>query len=122
MSSARGQRIEASCKTIWGDAYDYDLDIETDDYITYICFVKKDFGDSLGPPLIMTNVCNSDNAAWAELDRMLELWARVVRRGTPMTKEESLEFAGGPRGKHRQLVSKFMDESEKRERAEQKSA
>jgi hypothetical protein len=45
---------------------------------------------------------------------MLELWAKQVKRGTPMTKDERLEVFGGPKGKHRKLLSKFMDEREKR--------
>jgi hypothetical protein len=32
MSSERGQHIEANCKIIWGDD-DYDLEIDTDDYL-----------------------------------------------------------------------------------------
>lgn len=35
MASAQGQRIQASCEIIWGTG-DYDIDIETDDWISYI--------------------------------------------------------------------------------------
>lgn len=73
MSSAQGQCIEANCKIIWGDDSEYDLNIETDDEINYACHVKKDFRDSFGPPLTMTSVCRSSEAAWAELDSMLAL-------------------------------------------------
>src|SRR5271156_4866994 len=83
MSSAQGQRIEANCMIIWGNDCEYDLDIETDDYVNYMCYVKKDFGDSFGPPLMISSLCRSSEAAWAELDRMLELWAKQVKRGTP---------------------------------------
>lgn len=115
MSSARGQRIEANCKTIWGSDSEYDLELETDDYITYICFVRKDFGDHFGPPLTMTDVCPSDETAWAELDRMLELWAKQVKRGTPMTRDEELSIFGGRNGQHTRILSQFIDEFEKRE-------
>ena len=64
--SPRGQRIQASCKIIWGDHY-YDLDLETDDYEYYSVVVKKDFGDSFGPPLTMTPFCHGQEAAWTEL-------------------------------------------------------
>ncbi|KAF2253354.1 hypothetical protein BU26DRAFT_515722 [Trematosphaeria pertusa] len=117
MSSARGQRIEANCKIIWGADCEYDLDNETDDYVHYMAHVKKDFGVSFGPPLAMTGLCGSSEAALAELDRMLELWAKQVKRGTPMTKDERLEIFGGPKGKHKKILSKFIDEFEKRERA-----
>jgi len=114
LSPARGQRIKANCKIIWGNDCEYDLEIDTDDYLNYMCHVKRDLGDSYGPPLTMTSLCYSSEAAWAELDRMLELWAKQVKRGTPMTKDERLEVFGGPKGKHRKLLSKFMDEREKR--------
>jgi len=116
MSSARGQRIQANCKIIWGN-YEYDLEIETDDYVDYMCHVKKDFGDSFGSPLTMTSLCPSEEAAWVELDRMLELWAKQVKRRTPMTKDERLEIFGGYRGKHKKVLSGFIDVFEKREGA-----
>ena len=115
MSSYRGQRIEANCKIIWGNTCEYDLDIETDDFVNYACVVKKDFGISFGPPLTMTSLCPSEESAWAELDRMLRLWAIQVQRGTPMTKHESLEIFGGSRGEHRYILSKVIDYREKRE-------
>jgi hypothetical protein len=95
MSSTQGRRIEQNCKIIWGNDCEYDLSIETDDYVNYICYVKKDFGSSFGPPLTMTSVCPSDEAAWAELDKKLKLWANQVARRTPMTKGEKLEIFGG---------------------------
>jgi hypothetical protein len=117
MSSTRGQRIEANCKIIWGNDCEYDLDMETDDYVNYMCHVKKDFGVSFGPPLMITSLCRSSEAAWAELDRMLELWAKQIKRGTPMTKDEKLEVFGGPKGEHKKLLSEFIDAFEKREGA-----
>ena len=113
MSSPRGQRVEANCKIIWGDDSDYDLEIETDDHSEYAWLVRKDFGTSFGPPLTMTNYYPSVEAAWTELDRMLSLLAKQVQRGTPMTKQESLEIFGGSRGEHRNILSKFMDYKEK---------
>jgi len=53
----------------------------------------------------MTGLCRSSEAACAELDRMLELWAKQVKRGTPMTKDEKLEVFGGPKGEHKNLLS-----------------
>ncbi|KAF2093975.1 hypothetical protein NA57DRAFT_80980 [Rhizodiscina lignyota] len=115
MASTQGQRIEANCKTIWGNDCEYDLDIETDDYVNYTCHVKKDFGTSFGPPLAITSLCYSSEAACAELDKMLELWANQVKRGTPMTRDESLEIFGGSKGEHKNLLSKVMDAFEKNE-------
>lgn len=89
MSSIRGQRIQANCKIIWGNDSDYELDVENYDWVNYAGVVKKDFGDCFGPPLTMTTLCCSSEAAWNELDRMLRFWAAQVQRGTPMTKDES---------------------------------
>lgn len=90
MSDAWYQRMQANCKIIWGnDCEYYDLDEETHDDIHYACLVKKDFGTSLGPPLTMTTFCNSSEAAWTELEEMLELWANQVQltRGTPIVRQ-----------------------------------
>lgn len=113
MSSARGQRIEENCKIIWGSDCEYDLDIETDDYEHYACLVKKDFGHSFGPPLTITSCCDSDEAAWEELDRMLRLMAAQVKRGTPMSEEERLQIFGGSTGQHRWLLKRVTDAIEK---------
>lgn len=117
MSSIQGQRIQENCKTIWGSHNDYELSIETDDYMNYICYVKVDYGLYFGPPVISTSLCPSSEAAWAELDRLLGVWAKQVTRGTPMTRDEHLEIFGGWRGQHKEILSTFMDEAEKREGA-----
>ncbi|OCL06348.1 hypothetical protein AOQ84DRAFT_390256 [Glonium stellatum] len=109
MSKALGDRIEANCKIIWGNDSEYDIDTETDDYVNYLCCVRKDFGTKFGPPLTITDVCGSSEAAWAELDRMLRLWANVVKRGTPMTKDEKLEIFSGPEGDRTGLLSRSID-------------
>ena len=113
MVSDQVKRIEANCKIIWGNECEYDLDIETDDYVNYTCHVKRDFGTSFGPPLTITSVCRSSEAAWAELDRMLKLWAKQVKRGTPMTRDERLEIFGGPKGEYKNLLSELLDRFEK---------
>jgi hypothetical protein len=97
MSFAQGQIIQANCKIIRDDA-DYDLDVETDDWVTYLCIVKKDFGSHFGPPLTMTGICNSEEQAWRELEKMLDVWARQVQSRQPMTKAQALEIFGGPNG------------------------
>ncbi|KAG4442225.1 hypothetical protein IFR05_002274 [Cadophora sp. M221] len=85
MTDAQGARIQANCKIIWGDG-DYDLDLETDDWVEYACAVKRDYGTSFGPLLTMTGLCHSAEQAWGELDRMLGVWARQMQSGQPMTK------------------------------------
>jgi hypothetical protein len=115
MVSARGQRIEANCKIIWGSDSDYDLEIETDDWEFYSCHVRKDFGDSYGAPLTMTSLCPSSEAAWNELDRMLALLAKQDVHGTPTTKNENLEIFGGRKGQFKNTLSRFIDEKELRE-------
>jgi hypothetical protein len=84
--SSQGKRIEANCKIIWGEYHDYDLSIDTNDYVLYDCYVRKDFGTSFGPPLTMASASGSREKALNELDRILGLWAAQVKRGTPMTK------------------------------------
>lgn len=113
MSSVRGQRIQTNCEIIWGNA-DYDLDIETDDWETYACVVKKDFGSHFGPPLTMTGICNSEEQAWRELDRMLDVWARQIQNGQPMTKAQTLEIFGGPNGRNTFSLEKLLDEVAKK--------
>lgn len=113
MPSDLGQRIQASCEIIWGKG-DYDIDIETDDWTTYWAIVKRDFGTSFGPPLTMTGICDSSDHAWRELDRMLRVWARQVLSGQPMTKDQSLEIFGGPRGQNKAILELFLDELSKR--------
>jgi hypothetical protein len=108
--------MENNCKIIWGNDCDYDFDAETDDWVNYSCIVKKDFGLSLGPPLTMTGLRPSAEAAFAELDRMLELWAKQIKRGTPMTKDESLNIFGGSKGEYTHVLSQFHEMLEKRER------
>jgi hypothetical protein len=117
MSSTQGQRIQTNCKIIWGDA-DYDLDLETDDWVAFVCVVKKDLGSHFGPPLTMTGLCNSKEQAWKELDRMLDVWARQVQSGQSMTKAQSLEIFGGPNGRNRFVLEKFLDEAKKRGRTD----
>ncbi|RFU32614.1 hypothetical protein B7463_g3747, partial [Scytalidium lignicola] len=113
MSSAQGKTIEANCRVIWGDG-DYELDIETDDWDTWYCFVRKDFGLHFGPPLTMTGMCNSQKQAWSELERMLDVWARQVQSGQPMTKAQWLEIFGGPNGCNIPVLEMFVDEAKKK--------
>jgi hypothetical protein len=40
---------------------------------------------------------------------MLGLQEKVVKRGTPMTKEEELEIYGGSRGEYKALLSNVME-------------
>ena len=114
MSSIQGQRIEANCKIIWGGDSEYDLELETDDYEYYSIVVRKDHGDSFGAPLTMTNLCSSKDRAWAELDRMLGLWAAQVQSGQPMSKEQTLKLFGGDRGQHKRVLEQFLAEKERR--------
>jgi hypothetical protein len=113
MTDTQGARIEANCKIIWGNG-DYDLDVETDDWVAYACVVNKDFGSHFGPPLTMTGLCNSAEQAWRELDRMLGVWARQIQGGQPMTKAQSLEIFGGPNGRNRAILERLHDVAEKR--------
>lgn len=76
-AEAQGERIQANCKIIWGDSeYGYEIEVETDDWTIYQGYVKKDFGLSYGPLLIMTGFCSSDENTWKELDRMLDGMAK----------------------------------------------
>ncbi|KAH6953794.1 hypothetical protein BKA56DRAFT_604393 [Ilyonectria sp. MPI-CAGE-AT-0026] len=74
MASTRYQPIQANCAIIWGQG-DYDIEIETDDWVVYQGFVRKDFGTEFGPVLTGTLPCNSSDHAYRVLDRMLSVWA-----------------------------------------------
>ena len=91
MSFSEGERIESYCRIIWGEG-NYDIDVECDDasYPKYIGVIKRDFGLVLGPPLTVTQVCDSSEQACRELDRM------QVQSGQPMTKDQTLDIFGGP--------------------------
>jgi hypothetical protein len=105
----RGKRIEGLCKIVWGEC-DYELDAETDDWEKYSCIVRKDFGTSFGPPLTMTGLCNSEDEAWNELERMLGLWATQVQSRQPMTRARLLDIFGGPNSKNRKVLELFEKE------------
>jgi hypothetical protein len=62
----------------------------------------------------MTGICNSEEQAWRELDRMLGVWAKQVQSGKPMTKAQWLEIFGGPNGRNTFILEKFPDEAKKR--------
>lgn len=113
--AAQGERIQASCRIIWGPG-DYDIDVKTDDWVYYQAAVCQDFGTFFGVPLTMTGLCRSYEHARDELDRMLRVWARQTQTGLPMTKEKVLEIFGGPGGNNRGTLEMFMDEKERRER------
>lgn len=51
----QSKRIEDLCQIIWG-AYDYELDIETDERIYHQCVVSIDYGSFYGPPPTMTTL------------------------------------------------------------------
>lgn len=63
----------------------------------------------------LPGLCNSQDRAWSELDRMLDVWARQVQSGLPMTKEQSLDIFSRPNGQGRAVLGKFLDELKRRE-------
>jgi hypothetical protein len=62
----------------------------------------------------MTGICNSEEHAWKELERMLDVWARQVQSGQPMTKAQALEIFGGANGRNTLVLGKAFDEAKKR--------
>lgn len=74
---ARGERIIANCKIIWGDC-DYDLGLETDDYDYYLAFVRKDYGFKFGDILCMVAATGGPDNVCAQLDQKLSEVARRV--------------------------------------------
>jgi hypothetical protein len=113
MSSIQGQRIQTNCQIIWGDG-DYDIDVETDDWITYWAVVQKDYGTSFGAPLTMTGICRSKEHAWRELDRMLSAWAMQKQSGSPMTDDQRLDIFGGPNGVNKPILQKLIAKMKER--------
>ncbi|KAE8384971.1 hypothetical protein BDV23DRAFT_188700 [Aspergillus alliaceus] len=114
MSSTQFQRILASCEIFWGKG-DYDLDIETDGWMTYCVVVKKDLGISFEPPLIMTGACGSEDHPWGELDRMLRIWAEQIWSGQLMTDDQRLEIFGGPSERNKPILRPFIARINERE-------
>ncbi|EGD95582.1 hypothetical protein TESG_03055 [Trichophyton tonsurans CBS 112818] len=103
MASAQGKRIQTNCEVIWGKC-DYDIDLETDDNTMYWAVVRKDFGTSFGPPLFVTSMCNSENHAFAELDRVLAIWSLQTQSGLPLTRDQELRIFGGPNGQNNPIL------------------
>jgi hypothetical protein len=109
----RDERIFTNCEIIWGKGT-YDLELEADDWETWWALVRRDYGSSYGGPLTMTGICSSEDDAWAELDRMLTVWAKQVQSGEPMTEDKGLEIFGGPRGEHKSHIRQFWGELRRR--------
>ncbi|KAJ0419724.1 hypothetical protein BJY00DRAFT_313645 [Aspergillus carlsbadensis] len=112
-SPTGGERILRNCEIIWGKG-SYDLEVEADDWETWWALVRRDYGSSYGGPLTMTGICSSEDDAWAELDRMLTVWAQQVQSGEPMTEDKGLEIFGGPRGEHKSVLRQFWGELRRR--------
>lgn len=64
----------------------------------------------------MAGICDSEEGAIGESDRMLSVWARQVQSGQPMTSKESLAVFGGPRGENEPILKMFMAEQDRRAR------
>jgi hypothetical protein len=79
-----------------------------------MAIVRRDFGTSLGPPLTMTGLCRSSDHAHRELNGMLGVWARQIRGGQPMTKDEKLEIFGGPNWQNNKTFEQLLAVFDKR--------
>jgi len=77
--------------------------------------VRKDFGSSFVPPLTMAGLCNSDDEACDEVERMLGLSATQAQSGQPMTMAQRLNIFGGPKGENRKILVLFEKEGSDRE-------
>jgi len=106
--SDSGKRIQDYCRIIWGDG-DYDLNIETDDHVSWVYYVQRDFGTSFGSPLTATNPRASPEAAGVELERMLGAWACQRLTGQPMTRAQHIDIFGGPKPTDRSTAEWALD-------------
>lgn len=102
----QGKRIQDFCTALWGN-YEYELDIEIDDLEVYQCIVREDFGSSFVPPLTMAGLCNSEDEAWNEVNRMLGLSATQVQSGQPMTMVQRPNIFGGPKRENWKILVLF---------------
>ncbi|KAF1985737.1 hypothetical protein K402DRAFT_464073 [Aulographum hederae CBS 113979] len=91
---SRCERMEANCRILWGPG-EYVIDLEYEDatafypYESWSTMVRRDFGDNFGLPLTMTpRTYRTAEAAWTELDRVLEGSARDAKRRPPVSEEE----------------------------------
>lgn len=103
-SEAATRRLRAYTQIIWEDE-NLILDTETDDCGNYMAYVGKDFS-WISSPLVMTNICRGQGAAWRELERMLEIWASYTQSGQPITDKQRREIHGGPNGEYKKLLKK----------------
>ncbi|KAL2837124.1 hypothetical protein BJY01DRAFT_251639 [Aspergillus pseudoustus] len=111
----RDERMHTNCEIIWGKG-NYELEAEADDWETWWVLVRRDYGSSYGGPLTITEICSSEDSAWAELDRVLAAWAKQVQSGEPMATEDSsdkrLEVFGG--AEHKSHIRQLWGELKRR--------
>ncbi|KAL4904794.1 hypothetical protein BDW74DRAFT_178369 [Aspergillus multicolor] len=100
--------VEKGCHKLWGPGT-YDIDVETDDWESFSALIRREHDNELGMPLIMTMLCRSEDAALAELDRMLRLMVQQEESGEEMTVDETLEIFAGPRGEYRGVLRQFIE-------------
>jgi hypothetical protein len=90
---AQGQRIQEYCRNIYG-AGDYDIEFENVDHWDYYIYVRRDYGTHFGHMLTNSGVCNTEEKAIANLERILSIESKHARSGVPMTKAELIDCYG----------------------------
>ncbi|KAL3455661.1 hypothetical protein BJX64DRAFT_294839 [Aspergillus heterothallicus] len=108
----RNERMHRNCEIIWGKC-NYELEIEADDWETWWALVRRDYGSSYGGPLTITGICSSEDGAWAELDRVLGVWAKQVQAGEPIRLDSSgkgLDIFGRRGGEHKWHIRQIWGE------------
>lgn len=111
--ATQGERIQNYCTILWGESeYGYDIPIETDDYINYCAYIRKDSGHSFGDVVMASGACSSAEKACDELERRLAIRYKHALSGKPMTREERLDYSG-KKGKYRDLLASVHDEEDR---------
>ena len=62
----------------------------------------------------MTGLCNLSEQDWRDLDRMLDVWARHLQSGQPMTTAQRFDVFGSPNGWNKALLERFFVELDRR--------
>jgi len=108
-ATTRGDRIQAYCTLIWGESeYGYDIPVETDDYVNYQTFIRKDFGLSYGDILMASDPsCGSANEAYAELESKLAFRCKHNSGGQSLSREEYQSRQRGEMGENAPFAEKF---------------
>lgn len=79
MAPTQWQRIQASCKIIWGVDLTFDIEVEDcDDDDHYLIFVREDRGTKFGPAVTALGPIKGYSHAWNKLEELVARMEQAV--------------------------------------------